>query len=150
MDASDRPLHPNPPMHYGYAQPFLGTILVPLSFVLWGVPLWAYFIFLMAVTLGDAVAKYRVLRRVRKWADDHGITNVTRLPRGGFVSWGWSFWTFAEILAYQVIDEAGVERTIRGSYCAPMFGLIVFTHCELEPVADASGSDVTPQLFGPP
>ncbi|HVK14024.1 MAG TPA: hypothetical protein VM597_35100, partial [Gemmataceae bacterium] len=60
-------------------------------------------------------------------------------PRGGFVSWGWSVWAFAETGPYRGVAADGSPVELLASYYAPGFGVAVFTRCEVraEPGAAA-------------
>jgi hypothetical protein len=122
-------------MHYGFAQPFPAMLLVPVAAVALAPSWWAaagvVAGFVLLLIGGDALARWRALGQVRRWAAARGIRDVRALPRGGFVSWGWSVWAFAETGPYCGIAADGSPVELLASYHAPAFGLAVFTLCEV-------------------
>jgi hypothetical protein len=127
-------------MHYGFAQPFPAMFVLPTAAGLLAPSTWVT----VAVAAGslalfvgaDILARRRALGRVRRWAAARGVRQVRPAPRGGFVTWGWSLWTFAETSQYRGVDAAGRERELWASYNAPAFGLFVSCQCELTGPAD--------------
>ena len=124
-------------MHYGFAQPFLAMLLVPVAVVIlapsWWVAAGVLAVFVLLLVGGDALARRRALGQVRRWAAARGIREVCPCPRGGFVSWGWSVWSFAETGPYRGVRVDGSPVTVLASYYAPAFGLVVVTQCEVRP-----------------
>lgn len=123
-------------MHYGFAMPILSMplIVVAALFVPGIVGDAIVGIWFGGQILGWSFTKRRASGQIRRWARSHGISNVTKLPRGGFVSWGFTFWTFAEMDWYQGTGSQDETRKFVASYMGHAFGLIVTTHCEEEPV----------------
>lgn len=121
-------------IHYGFAQPFVAMLFVPVAAVLLAPSGWiaagivAGFVALLFG--GDALARRRALGQVRSWALARGITDVRPCSRGGFVSWGWSVWAFAETGPYRGVAPDSSPAELLASYYAPAFGLLVFTQCE--------------------
>jgi hypothetical protein len=122
-------------IHYGFAQPFPAMLLVPVAAVGFAPSGWiaagvvAGFVVLLVG--GEALARRRALGQVRRWAALRGIRDVRRCPRGGFVSWGWSVWAFADTGPYRGVAADGSPAELLASYYAPAFGLLVFTRCEV-------------------
>ena len=127
-------------MHHGFAMPVPLMLLVPVVTVALTPSVWiavgviAGFSALMGCV--DALARWRAQRRIRRWAVTNGIHNVRPCPRRGFVSWGWSVWTFAEMRVYRGVDAGGSSVELLASYSAPAFGLIVRTRCEVRGTRD--------------
>jgi hypothetical protein len=123
-------------MHYGFVQPFPAMILIPVAAAL-ALPGWvaagvvAGFVGLLVG--GEELARKRALGQVRQWAAARGLRDVRARPRGGFVSWGWSVWSFAEIRRYEGTTADGSPVGLLASHYAPAFGLVVFTRCEAWP-----------------
>jgi hypothetical protein len=121
--------------HYGFAQPWLGIAFLALACGVLCRPLWVMTLTGLGLCLlvcgGEQLARYRALQQVRRWAAWQGVKSVVRYPRGGFVSWGWSVWSFAEMDYYRGVTADGKEQHMLASYLAPAFGLVVFTYCEM-------------------
>jgi hypothetical protein len=128
-------------MHYGFAQPYLGMLLLPPAAVILAPSWWIKAAVAAGSVLffvgGEVLARRRALGRVRRWAAARGIRDVGRCPRGGFVTWSWSVWAFADTGPYRGVAADGSPVELEASYYAPAFGLAVFTQCEIkaEPVA---------------
>jgi hypothetical protein len=123
-------------MHYGFAQPFPAMFVVPVAAVALAPSGWVaagvVAGFMLLLIGGDALARCRAVGQVRRWAAARGIRDVRVCPRGGFVSWGWSVWAFAETGPYRGVTADGSPVRLLASYYAPAFGLAVFTLCEAE------------------
>jgi hypothetical protein len=65
------------------------------------------------------------------WAKAHGLQQVERQRRGGFVECGWTLLSTAEINYYRAVDGDGREHRIMASYRADLLGLRLFTLAEL-------------------
>lgn len=128
-------------MHYGFAQPFLAMMVVPVAVVSlapsWWLAAGVVAGFVLLLTGGDALARRRALGQVPQWAAARGIREVRACRRSGFVSWGWSVWAFAETGPYRGVAADGSPVELLASYYAPAFGLAVFILCEVraEPIA---------------
>jgi hypothetical protein len=122
-------------IHYGFAQPFLGTLGIGFAAAILAPSWWIAMVvvagFVILLICGDALARRRALGQVRKWAAAHSIQEVRRCRRGGFVSWGWTVWAFAETSPYFGVVTDGSPVELLASYYAPAIGLAVFTRCEL-------------------
>jgi hypothetical protein len=120
--------------HYGFAHPVLGILVVFFAAYILTPATWialGLVVALVVVTaVAGALARYRALYQVRRWAATQGIREVQRCRRGGFVSWGWSLWSFAETGPYRGVAADGSPIEVLASYYAPAFGAIVFTRCE--------------------
>lgn len=103
------------------------VVFGPLSWWTWLVIAGVFLTFAAA----DAMVRYRAARQIRRWAAAQGLREVQKCPRGGFPSWGATFWTFAEMDWYRGVRDDGVPRDILASTHAPAFGLCVRTVCEL-------------------
>jgi hypothetical protein len=71
-------------------------------------------------------------RRIAEWGKSRGFHRVERQPRGGFVSWGWTLLSTAEIYHYRALDEDGRERRITASYQSDALGLRLRTLAETD------------------
>jgi hypothetical protein len=122
-------------VHYGYAKPFPAMFVVPVAAVIlaptWWVAAGIVAGFVLLLTGGDALARWRALGQIRQWAASRGIREVRACRRGGFVTWGWSVWAFVETGPYRGVAADGSPVELRASYYAPAFGLAVFTLCEV-------------------
>ena len=121
--------------HYGFAHPVLGILVVLFAAYSLAPSIWIAMVLVVAfvslTVIGDALARYRALCQVRRWAATQDIREVQRCRRGGFVSWGWSLWSFAETGPYRGVAADGSPTELLASYYAPAFGAVVFTRCEL-------------------
>ena len=115
--------------------PFDGSYLVPVVAVALAPSVWIA----VGVIAGfgvllcgaDALARWRAGGRIRQWALARDIRSVQPCLRGGFVSWGWSVWTFAEMRVYRGTDVDGSTVEVLASYSAPAFGLVLAVWCEV-------------------
>ena len=123
-------------IHYGFAQPFPAMIAVPVAAVAlapsWWVAAGVVAGVVVLVVGGEALARRRALGQVRRWAAARGIRDVQACPRGGFVSFEWSVWSFADTRPYRGVAAGGSPVSLRASHYAPAFGWAVFTRCEAE------------------
>lgn len=123
-------------MHFGFAQPFLGLLLVPIAAVALAPSGWIAAGVVtgsgVLVVAGEALARWRALGQVHRWAAARGVRDVRPFPRGGFVSWGWSVWSFADTRPYRGAAADSSPVRLLASHYAPAFGLVVFTRCEAE------------------
>ncbi len=46
---------------------------------------------------------------------------------GGFVSWGWSIWSFCEMLPCDFDDSEGTTYEVLIDVFAPVFGFVVYS-----------------------
>jgi hypothetical protein len=123
--------------HHGFAQPFLGILLVLGAAFALAPSAWVAVAlvggFAVLLTVAAAVARRRALSRIRRWAAASGIRDVQPCPRDGFVSWAWSLWSVAEIQHFRGQDSKGSPQELLASYYAPAFGVVLFVRCELIP-----------------
>jgi len=117
-------------MACGFAKPVLGMIPVfAVALVLPSATLvvgWLVGFGLMFM-FGDLVARWRARLQTARWCREHGFGNPRWPRRGGFVSWGWSIWSFCEMLPCEFEDADGITHKVVVDVCAPVFGLFVFS-----------------------
>lgn len=122
-------------MHPGFAKPFMGLLIGCVIIVLSSANQKVVVSLLTVLSLivaGGSIASKRVaFRQVKLWAAKKNIHEVVLLQRGGFVTWGWSIWTFAELAKYRGVDSDGRLIEILGRHRSPAFGWLTFTICEV-------------------
>jgi len=104
-------------MASGFAKPTLGliaSIIVGLAFP--SRPLMIVWIVIVALlfTVGESYSRYIARRQTAQWCRSHG-----------FVSWGWSFWSFSELLPCEFDDSTGTTHNVLVDLYAPLFGFWV-------------------------
>jgi hypothetical protein len=122
--------------YYGFAQPLIGMALVSIIivpiFMMLGWVYWSIGVAAGVIFLGERVGKFRAKKQILEWCYANGLSNPTAQRRGGFVSWGLSFWTYADMIPYLAEDDQGKEVKITTSYEASLFGFAVRTTCKIE------------------
>jgi hypothetical protein len=123
-------------MHFGFAQPLIGMLAISFAIVFLIEPWWLVVICFAAVTAAFVLSEWWVLRRVDRriaaWGKSHGFHQVVRQPRGGFVTWGWTLLTTAEMYHYSALDVNGRELRITASYQSDALGLRLRTLAEAD------------------
>src|SRR5688572_27351306 len=88
-------------IHFGFAQPFFGMLAVSAAIVIFVRPWWLAIICFAALAAVLGLSERWILnrfdRRIAEWGKSRGFHQVERQPRGGFVSWGWSLLSTAEM-----------------------------------------------------
>lgn len=115
-------------MASGFTKPSLGligSIIVGLAFpsrllmIVWIV------IIALLFTVGESYSRYIARRQTTQWCRSHGYGTPRWIRRGGFVSWGWSFWSFSELMPCEFDDSTGTTHNVLVDLYAPMFGFWV-------------------------
>ena len=109
----------------GFAKPVFALILLGAfaAFLPSSMLAVAYLVGLIAtVCLGDLYSGYQARRQVANWCAYHGFSVPRWKHRGGFVSWGCSFWSFCEILKCEFEDSSGATHDVMIDVFAPAFG----------------------------
>src|SRR5262245_10946005 len=106
--------------HYGFVYPVLGILIMLLVAYFLAPSIWirvGLAVACIVVTaVADALARYRALCQVRRWAATKGIHDVQRCRRGGFVNWGYSVCSFADTGVYRGVAAGGSPIDLLASY----------------------------------
>ena len=115
-------------MASGFAKPTLGLIaLLSVAFI---APTrthtiaWIAFVTLL-FGLGEWHCRFRARRQTQSWCRQQGFSEPRWSPRSGFVTWGWSLWSFCEMLPCEFDDHNGTTQHTIVDLRAPMFGFWV-------------------------
>jgi hypothetical protein len=129
-DASRSSLRKLTHMVSGFTQPTVGLIalgVVGLAMPSWMLTiLWIVFVTSL-VAIGQSFCRYVARKQTERWCRINGLTDPRWKRRGGFVSWGWSIWSFCEILPCDFDDKAGTTYEVLIDVCAPVFGFVVYS-----------------------
>ena len=117
-------------MATGFAQPTVGLIAISVAGL--ALPSWTFTLLWMVfvisfIAVGQSFCRYLARKQTEQWCRAHGFTKPRWKRRGGVVSWGWSIWSYCEILRCDFDDTTGTTYEVLIDVCAPVFGFVVYS-----------------------